>query len=353
MLSTTKGSNMTTVFLTGASGYIGKHITLQLLSAGYTVRASVRSSAKGTEVVEALRGHLENPELLETHLSFVELDLTSDAGWSEALEGVDALLHTASPFTIDPVKDENVLIRPAVDGTLRAMKAAHAAGVHRVVLTSSVAAIQGRQLPEGKSAFDESMWTDVNSPLGNDPYTKSKTLAEEAAWEFVKHDAPEMLLTTINPSLVLGAPLDRNFGTSVAVLERLLSAKDPALPDVSFSIVDVKDVATLHVLSLDLAETAGQRYVASAGALTFIEMAKVLKAAYPKRKIVTRQAPKFLLQILALFDGQIKAILPSLGNHTRISSAKAQSAFAMQFISPEQSIVETAAFLLQEEPVRP
>ena len=344
---------MTTVFLTGASGYIGKHITLQLLNAGYTVRASVRSSSKRAEVVEALRSHLADPALAETHLSFVELDLTSDAGWAEALVGVDALLHTASPFTIDPVKDEDVLIRPAVDGTLRALRAAHAAGVRRVVLTSSVAAIQGRQLPETMAEFDESMWTDVNSPLGSDPYTKSKTLAEEAAWEFVSQEAPEMLLTTINPSLVLGAPLDRNYGTSVAVLERLLSAKDPALPDVSFSIVDVKDVATLHVLSLDLAETAGQRYIAAAGALTFIEMAKVLKTAYPKRKIVTRQAPKFLLQVLALFDGQIKSILPSLGKRVGISSAKAQSAFALQFIAPEQSIVETAAFLLQEAPIHP
>ena len=343
---------MTTVFLTGASGYIGKHITLQLLNAGYSVRASVRSSAKGAEVIDALRAHLSDPNVANTHLSFVELDLESDSGWSEALQGVDALLHTASPFTIDPVSDENVLIRPAVDGTLRALRAAHAAGVGRVVLTSSVAAIQGRELPEGVTEFDESMWTDVTSPRGNDPYTKSKTLAEQAAWNFVKHEAPEMLLTTINPSLVLGAPLDRNFGTSVAVLERLLSAKDPALPDVSFSIVDVKDVAAMHVRSLEIAETAGERYVASAGALTFIDMATILKAAYPKRKIVTRRAPKFLLQILALFDSQIKAILPSLGKRVRISSTKAQTAFALEFITPKQSVVDTAAFLLNEAPAQ-
>ena len=341
---------MTTVFLSGASGYIGKHIALELLNAGYHVRASVRNVAKRDEVISALRAHVANPTLVDTHLSFVELDLSSDDGWNEALIGVDALLHTASPFTGGSVKDENELMRPAVDGTLRALRAAHGAGVRRVVVTSSVAAIQGRELPAGKSAFDETLWTDVDAPEGVDPYTKSKTLAEQAAWEFVATSAPEMQLTTINPSLVLGAPLDRNFGTSVAVLERVLAAKDPALPDVSFSIVDVRDVAALHVRCIEMPETYGERFIAASESLSFLEMAALLKRAYPRRKIVTRKAPKLLLRILALFDGQIKAILPSIGKRTLVDSTKAQRTFSMTFITPEVSVIETATFLLNEAP---
>ena len=336
---------MTSVFLSGASGYIGKHITLKLLNNGYTVRASVRSSAKADEVIAAVTPHLLDPVTINS-LSFVELDLLSDSGWTEALQNIDVLMHTASPFTVGEVKDENVLIRPAVDGTLRALRAAHAAGVKRVVLTSSVAAIQGVELDDGVSDYDESCWTDVSSPLGNDAYTKSKTLAEKAAWEYIATEAPEISMTTINPSMVLGAPLDNNYGTSVSILERVLDAKDPAMPDLAFSIVDVRDVAAMHVGSIAMKSAEGQRFIAASDAITFIEIAKLLKRTFPDRKIVTRRAPKLLMYVLALFDGQIKSILPMLGKPVRISSKKAQSTFDMKFMDVEQSIIETAKFLV-------
>lgn len=336
---------MTSVFLSGASGYIGKHITLQLLNQGYTVRASVRSSAKADEVIAAVKPHLVDAAAINA-LSIVELDLLSDTGWTEALQGMDVLMHTASPFSIDKVKDENVLIRPAVDGTLRALRAAHAAGVKRVILTSSVAAIQGVELGQGSADYDESNWTDVSSALGRDPYTKSKTLAEKAAWDYMASEAPEIALTTINPSMVLGAPLDRNYGTSVSVLERILDAKDPAMPDLAFSIVDVQDVAMMHVKSIDMKAAEGQRYIAASNAITFIEIAKILKKTFPNKKIVTRKAPKLLMYVLALFDGQIKSILPMLGKPVRINSKKAQAAFAFDFIDVEKSIVETGTFLM-------
>lgn len=336
---------MTSVFLSGASGYIGKHITLQLLNQGYTVRASVRSSAKADEVIAAVKPHLVDAAAINA-LSIVELDLLSDTGWTEALQGMDVLMHTASPFSIDKVKDENVLIRPAVDGTLRALRAAHAAGVKRVILTSSVAAIQGVELEQGATDYDESNWTDISSALGRDPYTKSKTLAEKAAWDYMASEAPEIALTTINPSMVLGAPLDRNYGTSVSVLERILDAKDPAMPDLAFSIVDVQDVAMMHVKSIDMKAAEGQRYIAASNAITFIEIAKILKKTFPNKKIVTRKAPKLLMYVLALFDGQIKSILPMLGKPVRINSKKAQAAFAFDFIDVEKSIVETGTFLM-------
>ena len=163
---------MKTVLLTGASGYIGKHIALQLLNQGYSVRASVRSLSKSDEVRNAVLPHLIDKTKLDSRLTFVELDLEKDAGWDAALKGVDVLMHTASPFPIASPKDENELIRPAVDGTLRALKAAHNAGVHRVILTSSMAALYGCDLPAGKSEYDETLWTDVSHPIGRVPYTK-------------------------------------------------------------------------------------------------------------------------------------------------------------------------------------
>jgi dihydroflavonol-4-reductase len=338
---------MKKVLLTGASGYIGKHIALKLLLEGYEVRASVRSEAKAEELRQALRSHLDANFKLEDHLSFVELDLEQDSGWNDALEGIEVLMHTASPFPIASPKDENQIIVPAVEGTLRALKAAHHAGVKRVILTSSVAAIYGSELPAGKTEFDETIFTDVEHPIGRLAYTKSKTLAEAAAWDYVRTSAPEIDFTTINPVLVLGAPLDRNFGSSVSLVERILSAKDPMLPNVSFSIVDVKDVAAMHVNSIKNSRTYGERIIASSSMLSFVEIAKYLQKSLPALKIKSMQAPDFVIRILSLFDADIKAIVPMLGDRTPVSSQKAQDIFNMRFIPAEKSILETAQFLLE------
>jgi dihydroflavonol-4-reductase len=343
---------MTKVLLTGSSGYIGKHITLRLLTEGYEVRASVRSKGKADEVRAAMAAHLPAGFDVDGKLSFVELDLESDDGWAAAIGGVDVLIHSASPFPIASPKDENELVRPAVEGTLRALKAAHSAGVKRVVLTSSVAAIYGNDLPAGKTEFDETMWTDVEHPVGRVAYTKSKTLAEQAAWKYIETEAPELELTTVNPVLVVGAPLDKHFGSSVSVVERILQAKDPMLPDISFSLVDVKDVAAMHVKAISIDASKGQRFIASAGSRTFVQIAKALKAALPGRKIVTTQAPSLMIRFLALFDGEIRAVLPTLGKHIGVSSSKATSVLGIDFISPEQSLVETANYLLDNKFVK-
>jgi dihydroflavonol-4-reductase len=343
---------MTKVLLTGSSGYIGKHITLRLLTDGYEVRASVRSKAKADEVRAAMLAHLPAGFDVDGKLSFVELDLESDDGWAAAIGGVDVLIHSASPFPIASPKDENELVRPAVEGTLRALKAAHSAGVKRVVLTSSVAAIYGNDLPAGKTEFDETMWTDVEHPVGRVAYTKSKTLAEQAAWKYIETEAPELELTTVNPVLVVGAPLDKHFGSSVSVVERILQAKDPMLPDISFSLVDVKDVAAMHVKAISTDASKGQRFIASAGSRTFVQIAKSLKAALPGRKIVTTQAPSLMIRFLALFDGEIRAVLPTLGKHIGVNSSRATSVLGIDFISPEQSLVETANYLLDNKFVK-
>lgn len=338
---------MKTVLLTGAGGYIGKHVVLQLLNKGYAVRASVRDLTRSQEIRDAVTPHLAAGIDLSKALTFVKLDLEKDAGWNEALSGIDVLLHTASPFPIASPKDENELIRPAVEGTLRALRAARSAGVKRVVLTSSVAAIYGNYLPAGIKEFDETMWTDVSHPVGKGAYTKSKTLAEEAAWDFVKNEASEIALTTINPVLVMGVPLDTHYGSSISIVERVLTGKDPMLPDLRFAIVDVKDVAKMHVDCIDIQSTFGQRILASSQTLSFIDIAKILKAAFPDSKTKTGKAPTLLINILAKFDGDIRAVLPLLGKPMLVSNKKAKSLLGMNFISAKTSVKESAAFLIK------
>jgi dihydroflavonol-4-reductase len=338
---------MTKVLLTGASGYIGKHIALQLLNQGYEVRASVRNLSKSSEVRNAVTPHLLDSSNLDSRLTFVELDLEKDSGWDPALKGIDVLMHTASPFPLTSPKDENELIRPAVEGTLRALRAAKNAGVKRVILTSSVAAIYGRELPSGASAYDETMWTDIEHPVGRLAYTKSKTLAEQAAWNFIKSEASEIALTTINPVLVLGAPLDKNFGSSISLVERVLKGSDPMLPDLKFAIVDVRDVAKMHVDSIKNENTKGERLIASSETRSFIEIAKLLKSTYPKSKVKTAQAPTLIIRLLSLFDGSIKSILPQLGKPMNVSGEKAQRLLKINFIPAEVTIKESADYLIK------
>lgn len=337
---------MPTVLVTGASGYIGKHVTLQLVRAGYRVRASVRSEAKAQEVQQVLRQHLPSDHPHED-VTFVMLDLTSDEGWDQALDGVDALLHTASPFTLDAPVGSDVLVRPAVDGTLRALRAAHRAGVSRVILTSSLVAIWGSSEAEGPTGWTESMWTDLDSPLGRDAYNRSKTLAERAAWDYVEREAPAMRLTTINPGAVLGAPLDEHFGTSVALIERVLAARDPAVPDLRLPVVDVRDVARMHVDALARPASEGRRFIACAETISFYDIARLVADAYRDRRIVTRRVPSLFVRLLAIFDPSLRSALPLLGRSLRCDTSHTREVFDFAFIPAPVSVRETADFLVQ------
>jgi len=339
---------MTLVLLTGASGYIAKHIAVDLLNSGYQVRASVRSLGRSAEIVNAVTPHLKDASDLEARLTFVELDLLSNSGWSEALTGVDALLHTASPFPLVQPKSEDDLIRPAVDGTRRALKAAHAAGVKRVVLTSSIVSIYGGQ-PTG-TVLDETLWTDVQNPSVNS-YAKSKTLAEQAAWEIA--ESCNLELTTINPGVVVGAPLDKHFGSSISIVERLLNRKDPVLPQLTFAFVDVKDVARLHVAALENEKTIGQRYLATSDSLSFLEVNTALQQAIPNRKFVTRVAPNLLIKLVGVFDKTVQSTIPMLGKPMLTSNAKAETDFGFRFRSAKESIIESAEYLITEGLVKP
>jgi len=336
-----------TIFLTGASGFIGKHIVLQLLQAGYNVRGSVRSDAKADEVCAAMKVHLKDSTDLNERLSFVHLDLTSDAGWNEALDGVDALVHTASPFPLTEPKDEDDLIRPAVDGSLRALKAAKAAGVKRVVLTSSVAAIYAQKPIPQKATYTEENWTDLDSPAAS-AYIKSKTLAERAAWEFVAEN-PEMALTTINPCLVLGPALDCKIGSSLEVVQRILRGKDPAVPAILFEIVDVRNIAAMHVAALSNPESKGKRFIGSSGGMWFRDIGRHIKSLHPDMKIATRQAPNWFVRLYALVDPTVRMALPLLGKHIVTDNSRARSILGVDFISAEDSVAASAEFLIEND----
>jgi dihydroflavonol-4-reductase len=333
-----------TVLLTGASGFIAKHCAVLLLNAGYAVRGSLRSANRQDEVRSAIRPHLNSPSL-ESNLTFVTLDLTRDDGWPDAAAGTVAIIHTASPFPIAQPKNEDDLIRPAVDGTLRVLRAAKTAGVKRVILTSSIAAVL--QGVTGKT-YDESDWLDPNSP-GNTAYAKSKVMAERAAWDFVRDHAPDIALTSINPGFVTGPPLDAEYGSSIGVVKRFLAGKDPMLPAIAIPTVDVRDVAEMHLRALQRPETAGKRYLASSGTLWMTDMAKAMKAEFPARKLPTRTAPSWIVRLMSLFDAELKAILPQLNIIEFINNARARKEMDMTFIPADQAIRASARFLVDHK----
>ena len=330
---------MDVVLLTGVTGFIAKHVALRLLNAGYNVRGTLRRLDRAAEVHAALQPYLtENAG----QLSLVQADLESDAGWAQAMAGASALVHTASPFPLTQPKDPATVIRPAVEGTERVLKAAAAAGVTRVVLTSSTVAV----LNEAKrdTLQDEADWCDTHLP-STTAYAKSKTLAERAAWEIAK--ARGLKLTTINPGLVVGPPLDEHYGSSLGLIERILKGRDPMLPSFGFPLVDVRDVAEMHLRALQRPETTGRRYIAAAGSMAMVDIGRTLKAAYPTRRIPTREAPKALIRLLAFFDPSIKTILPKLGHLERVSNARAVSEMGMEFIAPKAALLASADWLVK------
>lgn len=327
------------ILLTGISGFIAKHCALRFLNAGHRVRGTLRNAARREEVVSALRPHLKRPEL-EANLDFVSLDLTRDEGWDRAMAGMTALVHTASPFPIAQPKDADDLIRPAVDGTLRALRAAQAAGVGRVILTSSVVAVSNDGVAGQR---DETDWCDPDRPATT-AYARSKTMAERVAWDFAATSG--IRLTTINPGLVLGPPLDGHYGSSVGLVKRILSGRDPMMPDIGFGIVDVRDVAEMHLRALELPETAGKRFLAVAGHMRMPDMARDLKARFPARRIPTMVAPNAIVRFLSVFDPSIRAILPQLGRTTTYSSARARTEMGMNFTSPTGALAASADWLV-------
>ncbi|MEO8611844.1 MAG: aldehyde reductase [Chloroflexota bacterium] len=332
------------VLVTGGSGFIGAYCILQLLEAGYRVRTTVRSLKREADVRAMLKvGGADAGDAL----SFVAADLNADAGWPEALAGCTYVLHVASPFPPAQPKDENELIIPAREGTLRVLRAARDAGVKRVVLTSSFAAI-GYGHPPTDRPFTEEDWTELNGDVS--PYAKSKTLAERAAWDFIAREGGTLELSVINPVGVLGPVLGSDNSTSIQMVQQLMSGALPGLPRLNFGIVDVRDVADLHLRAMTNPAAKGERFLASAGdTVSLAEGAQMLRARMGDAagNVPTRVLPDWLLRVMALISPAARETVPNLGKVRRLTNAKAKRVLGWEPRSNEDAIVATAESLIR------
>jgi nucleoside-diphosphate-sugar epimerase len=336
---------MSTVLVTGGSGFIGAHCILQLLAAGHQVRTTVRNLKREGDVRAMLsQGGAEPGD----RLSFAAADLESDAGWAQAAAGCEFVLHVASPFPSTVPKDENELIVPAREGALRVLRAARDASVKRVVLTSSFAAI-GYGHPQQSAPFDETSWTDASSGDVR-PYTKSKTLAERAAWDFIAKEGGALELSVVNPVAVFGPALGGDLSTSVLLVQRLMDGAVPGCPRISFGVVDVRDVADLHLRVMSDAAAKGERFLAVSGDfMSVLEIAKVLKARMgdAAKRVPTRQLPNWLVRLVALRDATAQQITPELGKAKNATNEKARRMLGWAPRSREEAIVASAESLMK------
>ena len=326
------------VVVTGIGGFISRHLAAQALQQGYDVRGTVRDPARTGDIEAAIRS-AAGPD---GNLSFFRADLLKDAGWDEVMQGADFLLHTASPFPPTVPKDENELIRPAREGALRALTAAHKAGIKRVVLTSSIAATN---YGKGHAPFTEADWTDPDGPLAS-PYYKSKTLAEKAAWAYAAETG--LALSVVNPALVFGPILGKETGTSVGLIRDMLSGSLPALPDYGMAIVDVRDVADLHLRAMTDPAAVGERFIAGADAPKMAEIARILKAHFPAyaRKIPGTIMPHWMTRLAALFIPGARLVIPELGRDGRVSHDKATRLLGWTPRPAKDAIIASAQSLI-------
>jgi nucleoside-diphosphate-sugar epimerase len=336
---------MSTVLVTGGSGFIGSHCILQLLTAGHQVRTTVRSLKREGDVRAMLKEGGTDPG---DRLSFVAADLENDAGWSEAVAGCEYVLHVASPFPPTIPKSEDELIVPAREGALRVLRAARDVGVKRVVLTSSFAAIGYGHAPR-TTPFTETSWTDPN---GDDvlPYVKSKTLAERAAWDFIAKEGGALELSVVNPVGVFGPVLASDYSTSILIVQRLMDGAMPGCPRLYFGIVDVRDVADLHLRAMTHPAAAGERFLAVAGDfMSMVDIAKVLKRRLGSaaRRVPTLQLPNWVVRLAAMRDPAVQQILPELGKAKNATNEKARRMLGWAPRSNEDALVATAESLLR------
>jgi nucleoside-diphosphate-sugar epimerase len=313
--------NSETVLVTGGTGFVGSHCVCQLLHKGYTVRTTLRSMARKQELIDMLRnGGITTFD----KLGFIEADLTKDDNWDEAVKGCKYVLHVASPLPAKMPKDESEIIRPAVDGTLRVLRAALKAGVKRVVVTSNFGAV-GYSHKDPNIVITEEEWTNPEDKMT--AYNRSKVLAERAAWDFINNEGGELELTVINPVFILGPALGPDQPSSFGVIKHLLDGEMKAVPNIPFNIIDVRDVADLHIRAMTNPNAGGQRFLGLAGGVIRMpEIAVLLKNKLPdvSKKVSTRTLPNWVLNLAALFNEQARMAAPLVKIIRNISNAKAK-----------------------------
>lgn len=339
-------SSSTKVLVTGAGGFIALHVVVRLLQLGYQVRGTVRTEAHANQVRETLSKH--------TNISKLDLvcaDLLKDEGWNDVVRGCEIVLHLASSFPAEEPKHEDDLILPAREGTLRVLRAAHATSVKRVVLVSSVAAVAGGHTGENKT-FTESDWTNVEK---SGAYAKSKTLAERAAWDFVRSaaNANKMELVSVNPSNVFGPVLDDHYHTSIEWFRTLMRREVPGVPRMPLHFVDVRDLADLILQAMNSPAAAGKRFIANGVSISLPEFANILNRNFVGRgyRIPTRILPNVLVRLIAVFIPKIRNVSEALNWNYSFSTEQARSILAWRPRSYEQTIIEMAESLIEHKMV--
>ena len=333
------------VLVTGVSGYLAEHCMVQLLEAGYQVRGTLRSLDKAEHlraVAAANSAHAEN-------LDLVEADLMRDEGWDEAMQGCTYVLHVASPFPGTIPEDEMELIRPAVEGTRRVLAAASRNGVKRVVQTSSIAAVSSGHQNQNRT-FSEADWSDLDGDI--EPYPKSKTMAERAAWEFVNglEGEQKLELAAINPGYILGPVLDSRSRTSTLLLETLLTGALPGLARMHFNIVDVRDVAKAHIAAMTTSGAAGKRFICVAGGMWLPEIANLLAKEFSPRgyKVPTLVLPDFLVRLYGLFDRTVRDNAKGLGQASDFDASQTKTVLGWEAHPMDQTLIEMAESMIEK-----
>lgn len=336
--------NNKTVLVTGGSGFIAVHCILKLLQQGYTVRTTLRSMNRQTEVC----GMLKNGGITSfDNLSFIKADLTDDENWNEAVKNCEFVLHVASPTPAIKFTHEDELIKPAKEGVIRVLKASRNAGVKRVVLTSAYGAI-GCGHENRKTPYTEKDWTNIHAKIH--PYQKSKTIAEKTAWDFIRGEGGSLELATINPVAVMGPVLGEDFSHSQQMVRQMLEGKVVACPKIDSCYVDVRDVSDLHLLAMTSPKAKGERFLATTGnALSMFDVAKILTRRFgdDAKKVPTTELPNWKLRLAALKNPSLKMLVTLLGKYSQASGEKAKELLNWSPRSNEEAIVATAESLFQ------
>lgn len=333
-------SKPATILITGVTGFIGSHLAVLALQKGYKVIGSMRNLTRSASIRAAI-----SKQVLTDHLQFVEADLIDANSWELATSGVDYVLHVASPFPTTLPKNDDEVVVPAREGVLNVLRAASSNGVKRVVLTSSSGAAMYGNRRQG--TFTEEDWTNVNNRKDTSPYFRSKTIAEQAAWDFIKEDKSGLELTTVLPGAVLGPLLENDPGTSAAIILKLLDGSVPALPNIGFAMVDVRSIADLHLLAMETPEAAGERFLGAGDFYTFKQVAEVLREYLPNRNFPKFTLPNFAVRLFSYVDPTLGPILIDLGSQRKADANKAKNQLGWQPLDMKQSIRDCADSILQ------
>jgi dihydroflavonol-4-reductase len=327
------------VLVTGGTGFLGTHVIAQLLGSGYRVRTTVRDLGRETELRHALsRAGVANQDALR----LVVADLSDDAAWGDAVAGARYVLHVASPFPPAMPESDDDVIRPAREGTLRVLRASRDAGVDRVVMTSSFAAVGYGHEPRDEE-FDEHTWTNVDAPLS--AYIRSKALAERAAWDFIESEGGDLELAVVNPVGIFGPPLTSDLSASIGLAHQMMTTMSAA-PRLATTVVDVRDAADLHLRAMTDPAAAGERFLASTGEpLPFQEVARILRAAVGHDTPHVPLLPDEVVREAAKTDPGMAGMVGELGKVRRVSNEKARTVLGWTPRSNAEALEATARAL--------